>query len=295
MKRVYPFSAVLTAYNKNEEIDLESIRVELNRQIRNRNHVLICGTNGDFASLEKEEKILIVKLAVEEAAGKVRVIANAGAPSTFQSMDLVREFSSLGVDAVAVITPYFIDCTQDGLYEHYSKIADQSEVPVYIYDIPARTHNGIALETVKKLSVHENIAGIKDSSGKLENLDSYCKLAGDSFEVLAGSDAQILHGLKNGASGCVSGLSNIVPAWVNEICTRFENGQIEYAEILQNKLIDFRTRLYDLGYGPALVKRAVYVMNPKVGNNRAPALVPDRELDNKISELLNYFEITYQE
>ncbi len=295
MRNIYSFSAVITAYRKDESVDLESTRAQMRRQIKNGNHLLVCGTNGDFASLLTSEKEIIIKAAVEEASGKVRVIANAGAPSTYQTLRLIERFTGLGVDAVAVINPYFIDCTQEGLYEHYSRVADESAVPVYIYDIPARTQNGVLPDTVQKLSKHGNIAGIKDSSGKLDHLDAYCEIASESFEVLAGADSQILHGLKKGSSGCVSGLSNIVPGWVNRICTLFELGQMESAEQLQIKLIEFRTKLYALGFGPALVKRAVYVNNPSVGNNRAPSLMADAELDNRILELLNEFGITYEQ
>jgi len=295
MKKIYPYSAVITAYKNDETVDLENTRVQMRRQIKNGNNLLVCGTNGDFASLLTDEKKAIISAAVGEAAGKVRVIANAGAPSTFQTLNLVNQFIDFGVNAVAVINPYFIDCTQEGLYTHYSSIADKSKIPVYIYDIPARTQNGILPDTVKKLSKHENIAGIKDSSGKLEHLDAYCELASDSFEVLAGADSQILYGLKKGSSGCVSGLSNIVPEWVNRICTLFESGRTDDAEILQEKLNEFRTRLYALGFGPALVKRAVYVRNPAVGNNRSPSLVPDAELDNKLLDLLDEFGIEYKE
>ena len=295
MKKIYPYSAIVTAYHEDETIDYESTREQIRRQISHGNHILGCGTNGDFASLLAEEKLEIIKICVEEAAGKVKVIINVGAPSTFQVMQLTNEITDLGVDGVAVINPYFISCTQEGLYTHYAKIADQSKLPVYMYDIPARTQNGLEPETVARLAGHENIMGIKDSSGNIEHLDAYCAMASDTFEVLAGADSQIYHGLTKGASGCVSGLSNIVPGWVNAICTNYEQGNTEEAEKIQAKLLDFRTKLYSLGFGPALVKRAVYVMNPAVGNNRTPSLVPGPELDAKLKALLEEFSITYDE
>ena len=287
------FAALLTAYNQDETINFDATRLQVHRQISRGNHILCCGTNGDFSSLLTDEKIRLVEMCVEESSGKAMVIANAGCPSTFQTLKLGKVFADAGVDGIAAITPYFISSTQDGLYEHYIRLADELEKPVYIYDIPARTHNGILPETVARLAEHPNIAGIKDSSGNKEHLDLYCKLASDSFKVYSGADSQILYGLKNGAAGCVSGLANIVPDWVNSIGAKFSEGNLSEAEELQDSLIEFRTQLYELGYGPALVKRSVYVMDPSVGNNRMPALVPGPELDEQISKLLDKFEISY--
>lgn len=293
MKKVFAYSAIITAYNSDETINYNSTRQQIRRQIAKGNHILCCGTNGDFSSLLTEEKLNIIKICVEEADSKVKVIANAGSSSTYQTLKLSNQIAELGVNGIAVINPYFISCTQEGLYAHYSKLADSIKLPVYIYDIPARTHNGILPETVSKLFRHENIVGIKDSSGNKEHLDAYCEMSSDSFEVLTGSDALILYGLKKGASGCVSGLSNIVPEWVNDICTLFEKNRLEEAENMQNKLIDFRTELYNLGYGPALVKRSVYILDPSVGNNRSPSLVPGIELDEQLTDLLDKYQIKY--
>ncbi|MDC7241040.1 MAG: dihydrodipicolinate synthase family protein [Spirochaetales bacterium] len=288
------YAALITSYNGDETINFDNTRLQIQRQISNGNHILCCGTNGDFSSLLTGEKKRLVEISVEEAEGKSGVIANAGCPSTFQTLKLAGEFASIGVDAVAVITPYFISCTQDGLYEHYMRLADSIRVPVYIYDIPARTQNGILPETVEKLASHENIAGIKDSSGKVEHLEAYCAMADDNFRVYCGTDSLILHGLKSGSSGCVSGLANIVPDWVNSIVRNFDLDNQEEAEQIQKKLLDFRTELYTLGYGPALVKRSVYVMDPSVGNNRMPSLVPGQELDSQISALLDKYDISYR-
>ena len=287
------FVALITAYNADETINYDSTRLQVHRQISKGNHILCCGTNGDFSSLLTEEKKKLVEICVEEAEGKTGVIANAGCPSTFLTLKLAEEFAAMGVDGIAIIEPYFISCTQDGLYEHYSRIADTIKKPIYIYDIPARTQNGILPETVAKLAGHENIAGIKDSSGNVEHLDAYCEMANENFKVYCGTDSLILHGLKKGSAGCVSGLANIMPEWVNSIVTEFSAGNVEEAEALQDKLLDFRTDLYKLGYGPALVKRSVYVMDPTVGNNRMPSLVPGQELDAKISALLEKYDINY--
>ncbi len=159
-------AALVTAFNPDESINFSKVRQEAERQIAAGNGIFACGTNGDFSSLTFAERVKIVETCAEVAQGKVPFIANAGYPSTHETVLLAREFSRLGVDAIAAITPYFIACTQEGLYQHYTRIADSVDVPVFIYEIPARTGNSVDIETVSRLADHPNIQGIKDSSGK---------------------------------------------------------------------------------------------------------------------------------
>ena len=159
------------------------------------------GTNGDFTSLTFQEKIRVCAEVVEEAGGQVKVFANAGTPSTYETILLSKELVAVGVDALAIITPYFIGCTQDGLINHFSKVADSVDKPVYLYDIPARTQNHIEPETAAKLADHPNILGIKDSGGSKESIDAYLEVANgrDDFDVLSGPDSLIYYALSNGA------------------------------------------------------------------------------------------------
>ena len=135
------------------------------------------------------------------------VFVNAGMPATFETLKLAREFDRIGVTGIAVITPFFIACTQDGLIRHFSTVADAVTTPVYLYDIPARTQNHIEPETARRLAGHGNIAGIKDSGGARETLEAYLQVAKDvdGFEVYSGPDHLVLWALQNGAAGCISG------------------------------------------------------------------------------------------
>ena len=286
--KITTFAALVTAFRDDESIDFGAVRVQARRQIAAGNDLFICGTNGDFSSLTFSEKVAVVEACAAEAKGKARLIANAGCPSTHETILLGGEFTRLGVDAVAAITPYFIACTQEGLYRHYARIADSLTVPLYIYEIPARTGNSIEVETVARLAKHQNVRGIKDSSGKTERLDALALVCADNpgFELYNGTDSLILYGLRQGASGCVSGLANAVPDWVRAIAAAFETGDAVAADAAQAKLNGFRERLYSFGYPPAMVKRALYLMDPSVGNNRLPALVPDTMIDEGLRALL---------
>jgi 4-hydroxy-tetrahydrodipicolinate synthase len=252
------------------------------------NNILACGTNGDFTSLLYEEKLKVTETIVNEVAGKVKVFANTGCPSTYETIALSKDVASLGVDAFSVIAPYFIACTQEGLYNHYSRIADAVSKPVYMYDIPARTQNHIETETASRLADHGNILGIKDSGGKQESLDGYIGItkAGKDFTVFAGPDSLIHYALTQGAGGCVSGLANVAPDIVAGICREYAAGNIAESARLQDVLTGVRTDLYAFGYAPAMVKRALFLMDGSVGASRQPALLPTPELDAKITAVL---------
>lgn len=293
MKELLPFVAMVTCFNEKEEIDYVAVRRQVRRQMDAGNNILFCGTNGDFTSLTFAEKLKLCAEVMDEVQGKVKVFANAGCPSTYETILLGKEFAALGVDALAVITPYFIDCTQDGLYGHFSRVADSLDKPIYLYDIPARTQNHIEPETAARLADHPNIHGIKDSGGSQKSLDEYLAVARgrDDFAVFTGPDSLIHYGLTQGAQGCISGLGNVMPHVVNAICKEYEKGDVAASAAQQAIFTAFRTDLYGLGYAPAMVKRSLYLMDASVGASRQPALLPTPELDARIMALLKKHNI----
>ena len=285
------FVALVTCFNEDETINYEATRAQVRRQVAAGNNIMCAGTNGDFTALTHEEKIRLTEEVVDEVAGRARVIVNAGMPATFETPQLAKAFDRIGVDGIAVITPFFIACTQDGLIRHFSAVADAVETPVYLYDIPARTQNHIEPETARKLASHGNIAGIKDSGGAQQTLEAYLQVAKDmpGFEVYSGPDHLVLWSLQNGAAGCISGLGNALPDVLAGILNAFNAGDIAEAERQQAIYADFRTDLYALGFAPAMVKRSLYLQDPSVGASRQPALLPDQEQDAKILEILRRY------
>lgn len=282
------FVALVTCFNEDETINFEATRAQVRRQVAAGNNIMCAGTNGDFTALTFEEKVRLTEEVVDEVAGKVQVIVNAGMPATFETLKLAREFDRIGVDGIAVITPFFIACTQDGLIRHFSNVADAVQTPVYLYDIPARTQNHIEPETARTLASHGNIAGIKDSGGAQQTLEAYLQVARDvpGFEVYSGPDHLVLWSLQNGAAGCISGLGNALPHVLSGILNGFNSGNIAEAERQQAIYTAFRTDLYALGFAPAMVKRALYLRDASVGASRQPALLPDPGQDDKIREIL---------
>ncbi|KQY45484.1 MULTISPECIES: dihydrodipicolinate synthase family protein [Rhizobium/Agrobacterium group] len=286
------FVALVTCFNEDETINYEATRAQVRRQVAAGNNIMCAGTNGDFTALTHEEKIRLTEEVVDEVAGRAKVIVNAGMPATFETLQLAKAFDRIGVDGIAVITPFFIACTQDGLIRHFSTVADALETPVYLYDIPARTQNHIEPETARKLAAHGNIAGIKDSGGAQQTLEAYLQVAKEmpGFEVYSGPDHLVLWSLQNGAAGCISGLGNALPHVLAGILNAFNASDIAEAERQQAIYTDFRTDLYALGFAPAMVKRSLYLQDPSVGASRQPALLPDQEQDDRIVEILRRYQ-----
>lgn len=287
------FVALVTCFNEDETINYEATRAQVRRQVAAGNNIMCAGTNGDFTALTHEEKIRLTEEVVDEVAGRAKVIVNAGMPATFETIQLAKAFDRIGVDGIAVITPFFIACTQDGLIRHFSTVADAVETPTYLYDIPARTQNHIEPETARKLATHGNIAGIKDSGGAQQTLEAYLQVAKEmpGFEVYSGPDHLVLWSLQNGAAGCISGLGNAMPDVLAGILNAFNAGNIIEAERQQAVYTAFRTDLYALGFAPAMVKRSLYLQDPSVGASRQPALLPDQQQDDQIMEILRRYQL----
>ena len=288
------FVALVTCFNDDETINFDATRAQVRRQVAAGNNLMCAGTNGDFSALTFDEKVQLVEAVTDEVAGRVPVMANAGMPATHETLMLARAFDTLGLAGIAVITPFFIDCTQDGLVRHFTRVADAVDTPVYLYDIPARTQNHIEPATALQLAAHGNIHGIKDSGGKQDTLAAYLEVGREAsgFDVYSGPDHLVLWSLQNGAAGCISGLGNVMPDTLAEIIAAFDAGDMARAEAAQKRYADFRTDLYGLGYPPALVKRALWCMDASVGASRKPALLPDPAQDSAIREILSRYGLS---
>ncbi|MFO1141086.1 MAG: dihydrodipicolinate synthase family protein [Amaricoccus sp.] len=282
------FVALVTCFDDDETVNYAATRAQVRRQVAAGNNIMCAGTNGDFTALTFEEKVRLCGEVVDEVGGRARVIVNAGMPATFETVLLAREFAAIGVDGIAVITPFFIQATQDGLVRHFTTVADAVTTPVYLYDIPPRTQNHIEPETAKTLAAHGNIAGIKDSGGAQDTLEAYLAVSRDvpGFEVYSGPDHLVHWAFRNGAKGAISGLGNVMPETLAAIVKAFNAGDEAAAAKAQEAFGAFRKDLYTLGYPPALVKRSLYLMDPSVGASRQPALLPDPEQDRKIAAIL---------
>ncbi len=206
-------TAIVTPFTAEGALNLPALRQQVQRQLAAGNGIFCGGTNGEFFVLNEEEKIAIARTCVEEAAGRAPVVAHIGEVSTRETRRLGQQIARLGVDAVSAITPWFVPLKQEELINHYTAIADALSVPLFLYNIPARTGNTIAPETARQLARHENIVGIKDSAGSYDSLKGFLDAVRDidGFDVLNGPDSLIHQGFVDGCSACISGLANVAP------------------------------------------------------------------------------------
>ncbi|MFW0974020.1 dihydrodipicolinate synthase family protein [Leclercia pneumoniae] len=263
-------TAIVTPLTDDGALHLPGLKRQIQRQLAAGNGIFCGGTNGEFFVLTEEEKVAVTRTCVEEVAGRAPVVAHIGEISTRATIRLGKQVEALGVDAVSVITPWFVPLTQAELIAHYTTIADALNVPVFLYNIPARTGNTIAPETARALAAHPNIIGIKDSAGSHESLSGFLKAVEDidGFDVLNGPDSLIHQGFVEGCSACISGLANVAPNEINAIWARFRAGDIAGSRQAQESVTDLRTRLYSVAFSPAAVKKALQVMGEEVGESR---------------------------
>jgi 4-hydroxy-tetrahydrodipicolinate synthase len=285
-----PFVAIVTPFDQDERVNFSALARQVVRQAKVGNGVFCAGTNGEFYTLSFGEKIAVAETCVRAAAGRIPVLAHIGENSTDQTIALGRAVQGLGVKAVSVITPGFIACSQAELTAHYRRVADALSVPVYLYNIPARTGNTLEPATVRALAEHPNIIGIKDSAGSQESLDQFLAIAAErsDFDVLVGPDSLVLHGLKNGATGSISGLGNVCPVTLNGIWSAFVKSDLAAAESHQDRFSALRKELYALGFPPAMVKRALCHAMPEVGASRGPTLIAP-EIDAKVKAIAHKY------
>lgn len=221
--------------------------------------LVICGTTGECATLTDDEHRRVIAYSVERAAGRVPIIAGTGSNDTAYAVALTKDACRDGADAVLVSTPYYNKATQNGLVAMFNKIADNSTVPVIVYNVPSRTGVSIAPQTYLKLSEHENITAIKEANGDISKIVETMALVGDKLDMYSGNDDQIVPIMSMGGIGCISVLSNILPRETREICTRFFEGDIKGAAALQCRYHELISALF-CEVNPIPVKAAVAAM-----------------------------------
>jgi 4-hydroxy-tetrahydrodipicolinate synthase len=263
-------TAIVTPFDEEGALHLESLKQQVDRQLSAGNGIFCGGTNGEFFVLNEQEKIAVTDTCVKQVNGRASVVAHIGEISTRETIRLGKQIEKLGVDAVSVITPYFVPLKQNELITHYTAVADALSVPVFLYNIPARTGNTLEPQTVRTLASHPNIIGIKDSAGSYESLSGYLNAVKDieNFDVLNGPDSLIHKGFVDGCSACISGLANVAPKEINTIWARFKAGDIEGSRQAQENVTGLRTDLYSVGFSPAAVKKALQIMGYDVGASR---------------------------
>lgn len=283
-------TAIVTTFDREGAFDPERQREQVRRQINAGNGIFCGGTNGEFFVLNEQEKIAVTTTCVDEVNGRASVVAHIGEISTRETIRLGKQIARLGVDAVSAITPWFVPLKQQELIDHYQRVADAITVPLFLYNIPARTGNTLQPETVRTLAAHPNIIGIKDSAGSYESLSGFLQATADcqDFDVLNGPDSLIHQGFVDGCSASISGLANVAPEAINAIWARFHAGDIAGSHQAQENVTGLRTALYSIGFSPAAVKKAVSLQGFEVGESRY-AVQFSAEEQQQIRQIVNHY------
>ena len=268
-------SAVPTPFT-NDSVNLKEFKKFLQFQIDNDiDALIVCGTTGESATMTKEEKIDVIKCAVEIAhknetsTRKIPVIAGTGSNNTKEAIEMSKVAESLGVDGVLVVTPYYNKTTQEGLIAHYKVIAESINIPIILYNVPSRTGMNIEPETCLELSKIDNIVAIKEASGNISQVAEIAHLCGDNLHIYSGNDDQAIPICSLGGLGVISVLSNIKPKFTHDMVWNFLNGDVETAKNMQLESIPLINDLF-AKVNPIPVKAALNKMGFEFGSTRLP-------------------------
>lgn len=262
---------IITPMHEDESVNYEELRNQTERLIESGVHgIFALGTNGEGYILTRDEKKKVLETVIDQVNGRIPVYAGTGCISTRETVELSREAKAIGADVLSVITPSFAAAGQEELYIHYETLAKSVDLPIVMYNIPARTGNALERSTVERLAKIENIVGIKDSSGDFDNMLEYISAGrGEDFSVLSGNDSLIIRNLLAGGTGGIAGCANVFPKTMVSIYELFVEGDTEKAKAVNESIGEFRA-CFKYGNPNTIVKLAVSMLGYNVGNCRAP-------------------------
>ena len=238
-------TATITPMKGDGAVDYEAMGRFIDFQIENGiNALVVMGTTGENATLEPEEQKEVIAFTVKKTAGRVPVIAGTGTNNTAHVLENTKNACAVGVDGILVVTPYYNKATQAGLIKHFTMIADASEVPVILYNVPGRTGCALAPKTIAALAEHPNIVGLKEATGNMSQMVEIMNLCGDKIDVYSGEDALTVPMMAMGGAGTISVLSNILPAEAVAMTDACKAGDFKSAAAMQCKFLPLINALF---------------------------------------------------
>jgi len=285
------FTAIITPFDKDGNLDEDGLRGNIDFQIENKvDGIVPVGTTGESATLSEEEHKRVVEIAIDQANGKCLVLAGTGSNSTTEALEYTKHAKDVGADAALMISPYYNKPTQEGVYQHYKKIAESVDIPIILYTVPSRTMVNIEPETTKRLSEIPNIVGIKDASGNLNQVSREIMECGKNFTVLSGDDSLNLPIIALGGKGAISVVSNVVPGMMSEFIGYALNGNFDKARKLHYRLYVLFKILF-IETNPTPVKSAMEMMGMAAGDPRLPLVPVSKANREKIRKVLENLDL----
>jgi 4-hydroxy-tetrahydrodipicolinate synthase len=237
--------ALVTPMDQDGNIDELSLRNLIDYHVDNQTDAIVAvGTTGESATLNHEEHCQVIRIAVEQAAGRIPVIAGTGSNSTTEAIEYTKCAKDVGADACLLVTPYYNKPTQEGLYQHYKKIAEAVNIPQLLYNVPGRTACDMLPATVKRLAEIDNIIGIKEAVGEITRIRELLELANDNFAIYSGDDATALELILLGGKGTISVTANVAPKAMHEMCHLALSGDSDGARAINKSLMSLHNNLF---------------------------------------------------
>ena len=281
------YTALVTPFDRNGFIDFKALEVLLAKQIEAKvDGVVVIGTTGESPNITSDEYVEIIRFVKKRIASRCQLIVGSGSNSTSVAIEKSRLAEDLGADGVLIVNPYYNKPTQDGLYAHFTTVADSIKIPVMLYNHPGRTGVNITLQTLSKLIQHQNIISLKEASDDMGQVMSDIQIAGDKFSVLSGNDNLTYATIAAGGHGVVSVISNLLPKETKKMVDLAMSGKFNESRKLHYKMLKLMSALGSFG-NPVAVKTLLASQEDILEKFRLP-LVPLPE--NLKKELINIFE-----
>jgi len=280
-------TAIVTPFNEDGSLDLESLKKFIDFQINNNIDGLVpCGTTGESPTLEFDEHKQVVKTTIEQANGKVPIIAGAGSNSTKHAVELTKLAADLGANATLHVCPYYNNPTQEGLFRHYSEIAKAADIPVVVYNIKGRTAINMETATLARLQKeHSNIAAVKEASGDINQMQDVINTLPKDFDVLSGDDSMTVQLMKIGGKGIISVASNIIPQQVHDLTQAALDGDFEKAEQMNKDLTPLFEGIF-IETNPIPIKAGLVMKGMIKESYRLPMCEMQPENKEKLKKIL---------
>ena len=262
--------AIVTPFFEDGSVDYETFGELIEFQIsEGTDAIIVAGTTGESSTMPDDEQVAVIKFAIDRVAGRVPVIAGSGVNDTAHSIRLSQEIEKLGPDALLVVTPYYIKTSQQGLIEHFEAIANSVDLPIVLYNVPGRTGQVMAPETILHLSQHKNIVAYKDAVGDIAHTLAVRNLVGDNIDIYSGNDDINVPIILAGGKGTISVLANVYPEATHLMCKYALERQVDKAFGLQLKYLDFIHMLF-AEPNPMPVKKCVELIGKSACHYRLP-------------------------
>ena len=284
-------TALITPFRTDGSLDEAAIRRLARRQIEAGIHFLSpCGTTGEAPTLSHREKLRVVELVVEEAAGRVPVLAGAGGYDTRDVIELAKDLERIGVDGILSVTPYYNKPTQEGLYQHFRAIADATPLKIVLYNVPGRTGVNLEVQTVVRLSEHPNIVAVKEASANVVQMCDIVANTPEDFMLLSGDDPLIVAVMGIGGRGIICVTSNQAPAECAQIVELCERGDYAGARKLYNWLLPLVQANF-VEANPIPVKSAMAMMGLIDETYRLPLVPPSAATKDRLARVLQQLKL----